>query len=156
MLWRRPTDTGSGGPRGPADPRTLRTRRTRRTCPARRTPRVREHGDSDRTRGCSSRRSRVAASPPFPGARAPAEAQYPVVTPITVIAGRVVSVNPKLRFVVLDFSLNPLPPIDQRLNVYRQGQKVGEVKISGPARNSHIVADIVAGNAQPGDRVRDD
>jgi len=95
-------------------------------------------------------------SPPFQGARAPGEAQYPVVTPITVIAGRVVSVNPKLRFVVLDFSLNPLPPIDQRLNVYRQGQKVGEVKISGPARNSHIVADIVAGNAQPGDRVRDD
>jgi hypothetical protein len=89
-------------------------------------------------------------------ARAPAEVKYPVVTPISVIAGRVASVNPKLRFVVLDFSLNPLPPIDQRVNVYRQGQKVGEVKITGPARNSHIVADIVAGNVQPGDQVRDD
>jgi hypothetical protein len=75
-------------------------------------------------------------------------------TPILEAAGKVASVNPELRFVVIDFALNPVPKVDQRMSVYRQGQKVGEVKISSQARNSIIAADITAGDAKIGDDVR--
>jgi hypothetical protein len=75
-------------------------------------------------------------------------------TPITEPAGKVASVNSTLRFVVIDFALNPVPQVDQRMSVYRQGQKVGEVKISSQARNSIIAADITAGEAKVGDEVR--
>jgi hypothetical protein len=75
------------------------------------------------------------------------------VTPVNDLLGRVVSVNSNLRFVVIDFSLGQLPQIDQRFSVYRQGQKVGEIKISGPSRDRNIVADITAGEAKPGDEV---
>lgn len=78
-----------------------------------------------------------------------------VITLINPLIGRVASINPALRFVVLDFSLNPLPAVGQQLSVYRRGQKVGEVKVTGPELNSNLVADLVAGEAQPGDEVRD-
>jgi hypothetical protein len=78
----------------------------------------------------------------------------PKVTAINEISGKVAAVNTGLRFAVLDFYLAQLPAIEQRLGVYRQGQKVGEVKISGPARDHNIVADITAGEAQVGDEVR--
>lgn len=74
--------------------------------------------------------------------------------PINEPTGKVASVNPGLRFVVIDFGFSPAPQVDQRLNVYRQGQKVGEVKISSQARNSIIAADITAGEANVGDEVR--
>jgi hypothetical protein len=57
-------------------------------------------------------------------------------TQATLIAepmGKVAFVNPALRFVVIDFALNPVPQADQHLGVYRQGQKVGVVKISHEA-----------------------
>jgi hypothetical protein len=57
---------------------------------------------------------------------------------------------------VIDFAPNPLPKVDQRLGVYRQGQKVGEVKISRQANNSIVAADITQGEAQTGDEVRPD
>lgn len=86
----------------------------------------------------------------------PATTQKPLprVTPLNELSGKVASVNAGLRFAVLDFYLVQLPPVDQRLGVYRQGQKVGEVKITGPARDHNIVADITAGEAQVGDEVR--
>ncbi len=86
----------------------------------------------------------------------PAAPQKPLprVTPLNEFSGKVASVNAALRFAVLDFYLTQLPPIDQLLSVYRQGQKVGEVKISGPVRDNNIVADITAGEAQVGDEVR--
>lgn len=85
----------------------------------------------------------------------PAAPQKPVprVTPLNELSGRVASVNPALRFAVLNFRLTQLPQVDQHLGVYRQGQKVGEVKITGPARDYNIVADITAGEAQTGDEV---
>jgi hypothetical protein len=33
--------------------------------------------------------------------------------------------------------------------------KVGELKVTGPARDQNTVADITAGEAQPGDEARD-
>ncbi len=80
----------------------------------------------------------------------------PQVTPINESAGKIASVNPNLRFVVIDFEMSRLPQVDQKLGVYRQGQKVGEVKISGQARNSIVAADVTAGEANVGDEVRPD
>ncbi len=96
------------------------------------------------------------ASPATATPAPPAPARYPVVTPANSTTGRVAAVNVNLRFVVLDFALNPMPALGQRLNVYRQGQKVGEVTVSGPVRNSNVVADLVVGEAQVGDQVRAD
>jgi len=64
-------------------------------------------------------------------------------------------VNPGARFVVLSFPVGKLPAIDQRLNLYRAGLKIGEVKITGPQYDDNIVADLVVGDAEVGDQVRD-
>lgn len=77
-------------------------------------------------------------------------------TAVTPSTGTIASVNPGLRFVVVDFSFNPSPRVDQRMNVYRDGQKVGEIRISRQARNSIVAADITAGEARVGDEVRPD
>jgi hypothetical protein len=75
-------------------------------------------------------------------------------TPVHEPVGKVASVNPNLRFVVIDFAFNPLPQVDQPMNVYRNGQKVGEVRISSQSRNSIIAADLTAGEARVGDEIR--
>jgi len=93
-------------------------------------------------------RSATAQPPAVPAPR------YPIVTPVNVIAGTVVLVDAKLQFVAADFALSPLPALDQRLSVYRQRQKVGEVKVTGPARGSTVVADILTGELRVGDEVR--
>lgn len=69
--------------------------------------------------------------------------------------GRVASVNPNLEFVVLTFPLGQMPPIEHHLDVYRNGTKVGEVKITGPQQEDNTVADIVSGGAIKGDEVRE-
>lgn len=68
--------------------------------------------------------------------------------------GKIAAANAALRFVVVDFSLGQMPGADQRMAVYRQGLKVGEIKITGPERNGNIAADLLAGEAQVGDEVR--
>jgi hypothetical protein len=78
------------------------------------------------------------------------------VKPIFESVGKVASVNPDSRFVIIDFTLSQLPALEKRMGVYRQEQKVGEVKISGPARDQNIAADIVLGDAKVGDEVRPD
>lgn len=70
------------------------------------------------------------------------------------LSGTVVAVNQNLRFVVLDYSLKSMPVLEQRLGIYRQGQKVGEVKITGPEMGGNVVADIVAGDIRAGDEAR--
>lgn len=78
-----------------------------------------------------------------------------IITPDSVLTGRVASFNAAGRFAVLNFPVGHLPAIGQRLNVYRLGVKVGEVKVSGPQRDDHIVADVASGQVQLGDEVRD-
>jgi hypothetical protein len=56
---------------------------------------------------------------------------------------------------VLSFPVGQMPKPDQSLFLYRAGMKVGEVKITGPQRENNIVADLVTGEAQVGDEVRD-
>ena len=56
---------------------------------------------------------------------------------------------------VLTFPVGQVPGRDAKLNVYHNGIKVGEVKITGPARDDNTVADIISGDAETGDEVRE-
>lgn len=76
------------------------------------------------------------------------------VAPVQGLHGKVVRTNDKLRFVVLEFANSLLPGDQQRLNVYRNGQKVGELKVTGNPMNQNVAADILAGEAAVGDEVR--
>lgn len=110
-----------------------------------------ESSESGSGAAASPRASLKPVAPPAPALPPP---QF--VDPFVHPAGRVAAVNAKLRFVVLDFGLSRLPEVEQRLNVYRQGQKIGEVKVSGPTINQNTVADILSGDVQVGDEVRAD
>jgi hypothetical protein len=91
------------------------------------------------------------AHPATPGATA----SQPIVTPDNSLTARVVSYNASGRFAVLSFPVGRMPRLEQGLFLYRDGMKVGEVKITGPQNENNIVADLVTGEAQVGDEVRD-
>jgi hypothetical protein len=78
-----------------------------------------------------------------------------IVTLAEGLSGKVSALNTSLRFVVLTFPIGRMATLNQRLHVYRNGLKVGELNATGPQRDDSIVADIVAGEAQVGDDVRD-
>ena len=67
---------------------------------------------------------------------------------------RIVSVNPELRFVVIDFSSRVMPPVGTRLNVYRGDKNTGAVQITEPVRAQLATADIVQGDVRIGDEAR--
>jgi hypothetical protein len=104
--------------------------------------------------GCARDRGRSASTT----SRAPSSAGSTnatfIVTPDQALNGKVSWVNANLRFVVITFPVGQMPVSDQSLNVYREGLKVGEVKISGPQSDDSIVADITAGEAAVGDAIR--
>ena len=79
-----------------------------------------------------------------------------IVTPGGSLPGTVVSVSPTARFVVVQFPIGEMPPLNQRMNAYRQGLRVAELRISGPQRDLHTVADIIAGECRVADEVRAD
>jgi hypothetical protein len=78
-----------------------------------------------------------------------------IVTPGSGLTGKVARYNEAGRFVVLEFPVAQMPAPQQRLFVYRNGLKVGELKVTGPQRDDHTVADLTNGEAQAGDEVRD-
>lgn len=78
-----------------------------------------------------------------------------IVTPDNMLKGSIVSVNDVGRFVVLTFPLGRMPAVGSTLFVYRQGLKVAELKVSGPQKDDHTVADIRSGECQVKDEVRD-
>lgn len=110
--------------------------------------------------GCAGKKTTVqrAKTPPravAPGANsASATNQTMIVKPANPLVGKVAFVNPTARFVVLNFPLGNMAAVDKRLDLYRRGLKVGEVKVTGPAREDNIVADLVAGEAEVGDEAR--
>ena len=104
--------------------------------------------------GCVHKRVDDQPKPPPPRAGTPANYQPLTITPENALAGKVAMVNTTARFVVLNFPLGRMAPIEQRLDVYRHGLKVGEVKVTGPQREDNIVADLVAGEAEVGDDTR--
>jgi len=103
------------------------------------------------TAGCLYHRPAPSAKRATPAAVAP----QPIVTPDNSLTARVVSYNASGRFVVLGFPVGQMPKLEQGLFLYREGMKVGEVKITGPQRENNIVADLVTGEAEVGDEVRD-
>jgi hypothetical protein len=110
--------------------------------------------------GCASERAKSLPSPPSDAAgvrtnTAGDPAPKLIVTPETGLNGKVALVNLNLRFVVLNFPVGQMPMAGQRLNVYRRGLKVGEVKVNGMPLEDNTVADIVAGEAEVGDTARD-
>jgi hypothetical protein len=83
-----------------------------------------------------------------------ADSKGVIVTPGGMMPGTVISVNPSARFAVLRFPIGQLPPLNQRMSAYRQGLKVADLRISGPQRDMHTVADVLAGECRVGDDVR--
>lgn len=92
---------------------------------------------------------------PAPPAKKAGPESKLIVTPSKMLVGTVSTYNTAGRFVVMDFPVGKLPVQDQVMFLYRQGLKVGEVKITGPERDHMTVADLIAGEAQRGDEVRD-
>ena len=92
---------------------------------------------------------------PAPVAVPEAKTPPPVVAPDNSLSARVAAYNAVGRFVVLNFPVGQMPRPEQTLFLYRNGLKVAEVKVTGPQRDNNIVADLVSGNAQVGDDVRD-
>ena len=105
--------------------------------------------------GCAGRETPVVANQPDSGPTKPGQQSKLIVTPSHNLVGRVARVNSMARFVVLEFPLGSLPAIGQQLSVYRSGLKVGEITVSGPVEDVFVVADIMKGNAQVNDDVRE-
>jgi hypothetical protein len=112
--------------------------------------------------GCASQQSTsmypttpaTPASPPTPPTSSATPAPEPIVTPDTSLSAKVVRYNSVGRFVVLSFPVGQMPQAGQTFFLYRAGMKEGEVKITGPQQDNDIVADLIAGDAQEGDDVR--
>lgn len=112
--------------------------------------------------GCVSRKSAAPSAAPAKNSPAAAAAEKTpspepqlIVTPEQLLVGKVATFNTAGRFVVLDFPVGKLPALEQVMFVYRQGLKVGEVKIVGPERDHMTIGDLLAGEARKGDEVRD-
>ena len=101
--------------------------------------------------GCAGH-GKTAVQTPAPVPVAPSQA---IITPDTSLSATVLMVNPVGRFVVLNFPSGILPRIGQVLFVYHAGLKAGEARITGPAHDYNVVADLTSGAAQSGDEVRD-
>jgi len=118
--------------------------------------------------GCASHKKKVSASVPKASTSVSktsksgpkTSASVPktssvIITPDMSLAAKVVRYNSTGRFVVLNFPIGQMPGMGQSFFLYHNGLKAGEVKITGPQRDSNIVADLVTGEAQVGDEVRD-
>jgi hypothetical protein len=102
------------------------------------------------------------SSPATPAATATAQPEkaHPaksknIVTADESLIAKVLTVNTVGQFVVLNYPAGHLPKLDQHLFLYRNGLKTAEVKVVGPQQDTCIVADILSGDAQAGDTVRD-
>ena len=109
--------------------------------------------------GChhgSSAKARTAA--PTSAATKPdgSAANRTIITPDNSLAATVLRVNPVGRFVVLNFPSGRMPRLDQHLFLYRGGLREAEVKVVGPQYDYNIVADLLSGEPQVGDLVRDE
>jgi hypothetical protein len=90
-------------------------------------------------------------APPAPGT---ARVTTPVITPDLRPMGRVQRVNKPGHFVVVSFANGFMPDLEDRLGVFRNGSKIGEIKITGPQREFNIVAEILSGDPQVQDEVK--
>ena len=96
--------------------------------------------------GCAAQKGSQPAKP---------KASPPVLTADLRPVGTVVLVNNNAKFVVIKYPPGPVPQPDHRLAVYHKGLKTAELKVTGPARESNTVADILDGQAEVNDEVRE-
>ena len=92
--------------------------------------------------------------PPEPVRPVVKQAPVRLIQPLDGQVGQVLSINTRLGFVVLDYSLTGLPRLGDVLDLWRQQSIVGRLKVSGPILNTTAVADVVSGNPQVGDLAR--
>ena len=100
--------------------------------------------------GCANRKTAV------PEGVVQALPGKPVVTPDFRSTGSVIMVNQQTRYVIVNFPVTNVPVAGSRLSVYRNGLKVGELKVTGPAQGGNTVADLMTGEAQLKDEARED
>jgi hypothetical protein len=98
--------------------------------------------------GCAAQKP--AASIPLPNPSGP------IITPDLRPSGEVAMIIPSSRFVIVTFPATSVPSPDRRLSVYRNGLKIGELKITGPRQGDNTIADILSGDPQLHDEVRAD
>jgi hypothetical protein len=102
--------------------------------------------------GCSwFHRSHAAATSAPPAAKvAPV-----IITPAQSAAANVVLVHESARFVILNFPDGRLPAEGQMLDLFRNGLKTAEVRISKFRQENNVTADIISGEARKGDQARE-
>lgn len=76
------------------------------------------------------------------------------VSPAAPARGKVALVNAQLRYVILEFGMARVPSPGQRFAIFRESEKVGQIRISNETSGSNIAADIIMGDLQVGDEVR--
>lgn len=107
--------------------------------------------------GCATKTGQEpAANKPARKATATTMPEAPPKARVLPMSGRIAGANEKLRFVIVDFTNSRRPELHEKLSVYRVGQKVAEIKVSGPYRNTTVAADVVAGEVRYGDEVKND
>ena len=77
-----------------------------------------------------------------------------IVTPAQTSAAYVLLVNDSGRFVVLNFPGGQVPAEGKILDIYRNGLKTAEVKISKFRQENNVTADILTGEVRKGDEAR--
>lgn len=77
-----------------------------------------------------------------------------ILRPIFPMVGYVVSVNPELRFAVVEFLPGRVPQPGTRFRVLRNGEEVGRAIITPPRRDELVAADVLEGGIQQGDELR--
>jgi PBP1b-binding outer membrane lipoprotein LpoB len=101
--------------------------------------------------GCSLFHHKPAPNPAPPEMTSPPKT---VIKPDLRVSGQVAMVNTEARFVVISFPRGSVPRTGQRLNVYRNSSKVGEVTVTGPQHENDTVADINVGDIQVHDEAK--
>jgi hypothetical protein len=102
--------------------------------------------------GCKSGTPELAEVPP--PSQGPASTR-PIIKSADSVTGKVISYNAIGRFVVVNFPVTRVPAVGHTMFAYREGLKVGEIKITGPQQDDNIVADLVNGEVRKGDEVRE-
>jgi hypothetical protein len=67
--------------------------------------------------------------------------------------GVVVRTNAKAKFVVVKFQFKAFPAIGKVLSVLRNGEKVGQIRITKPVKPPHATGDVIEGDVRVGDSV---
>lgn len=74
------------------------------------------------------------------------------ILPDNRLQGRVAQINAQGQFVVVDFNVGAIPPLETVMNVYRGNAVVGVIRLTGPTRDNLVAGDIVQGEAGVGDQ----